>query len=539
MADRVTGAGLLVVVAAALAGPGGVANADATADLARAVRRAGPAERAAAAAALLVAAPDVAACVAAIRAGTAFPPAVVGWSEQRTPEGRAYDLFAPAAAAGVPVPLCVVLHGGVTVPEAPSRADLAGLRALWDVLGERHGFAVALPYARGDCAWWTDAGVQHVRATVRDAKRHVAVGDDRVVCTGFSDGGTGAWYLAMAAPDPFAACLPMNGSPEVASLASMRQCYPDNLPLTPLFVCHTRDDPLYPATAMMPHWAGAYAAGARMRLHVAEQGGHTCDYFHPLAEAIAAFVTTTVRDPALVRLAWRTAEPALGSARVVEILAVGPGASDAPPEADIVVERAPDPLADVLGLRVDTVPEGMPLPPGVTGPAPPAGSAMVRKVFPGGTAAALGLRPADVIVELDGRSVGSPAELASACAGRKPGAAIRVAVRRFGVAEPVRSAGKVARLALAPAYLRTLPTARLAVCVEGNAIAITSRLVRRVRLGLAPGRFDLTQEVVVSVNGTERHRGVPVPDLRRLVEGYAAEADTGRLWAAVLELAIP
>jgi putative serine protease PepD len=64
--------------------------------------------------------------------------------------------------------------------------------------------------------------------------------------------------------------------------------------------------------------------------------------------------------------------------------------------------------------------------------------AQVAAVTAGGPAAEAGLRAGDVITTVDGRAIGSPDDVADAVAGRRPGDAVTVAVRRAGGVETLR-----------------------------------------------------------------------------------------------------
>ena len=53
--------------------------------------------------------------------------------------------------------------------------------------------------------------VVNLRAILDRVKRTYNVDENRVVLSGVSDGGTGAYYVAMRETTPFASFLPLNG----------------------------------------------------------------------------------------------------------------------------------------------------------------------------------------------------------------------------------------------------------------------------------------------------------------------------------------
>ena len=70
-------------------------------------------------------------------------------------------------------------------------------------------------------------------------------------------------------------------------------------------------------------------------------------------------------------------------------------------------------------------------------------------------------------------------------------------------------------------------------------MSVTSAGVGRFRLHLSDAQFDLSEEVVVVVNGIERARQKPAPDVNRIVQHWAASADTGLLFAASIDVTLP
>jgi serine protease Do len=78
---------------------------------------------------------------------------------------------------------------------------------------------------------------------------------------------------------------------------------------------------------------------------------------------------------------------------------------------------------------------------------PAASGALVLEVFKGGAAERAAIRPGDVVVRFDGKSVETDADLVRLTAGAKPGATVDVELVRFGapVLAGVRADEAVAR----------------------------------------------------------------------------------------------
>ena len=87
-------------------------------------------------------------------------------------------------------------------------------------------------------------------------KRTYNVDENRVVLSGVSDGGTGAYYVAMRDTTPFSSFLPLNGFIVVLANPSMdlrEGLFPNNLRNKPFFVVNGGQDPLYPAARVEPY----------------------------------------------------------------------------------------------------------------------------------------------------------------------------------------------------------------------------------------------------------------------------------------------
>jgi len=475
------------------------------------LRRAAPANRDEAVRKVLALEPERAEVLHKLHTGVVVPSVEAGWHvlEAIDDEGvsRPYQLFVPESLAmrDRPGPLLVYLHGGVNRPDFVRGEEEVGYGQLWIESAEREGFSIAFPAARQDCMWWTDAGTRHIRAVVRDVKRLVPVNDDQVFATGFSDGGSGCYFLAMAAPDPFAGFLPMNGHPAVASLSG-HQLYLRNLKHAPMFAAMTQDDQLYPAAEVLEHLTLAMRAGAPIRIVSYEAGNHRPVYFEDQRLALEGFLHEVVRDPTPDELEWSCADVATGRVGWLEILEIGPGAGDAEPVADL--NPIVQPGRPRLGFSADRAFEGE--------------GVKVASVVDDSVAKGMGLAEGDVVVAIDADEVTGLQDLIEALGRKKYGEEVAVTVRRGE--ETRRLAGRFPEESAHPAYRREQPGAWLSLKREGNHVIVTSRNVRRFRLRATERLFE-PGPIRVTVNGADVEAEVvevPLPDLLR---AYAREAD--------------
>ncbi|MFK7959279.1 MAG: hypothetical protein AB8G96_02035 [Phycisphaerales bacterium] len=429
-----------------------------------------------------------------------------GWSGRMAPLGgpRAgrvpYMLYVPRSlpAGDAPVPLLVHLHGGVGRATYPERAEDAGLGGrLWGPMSERMGMPIVLPLARAESEWWVERGEQAIAAVLRDCRRVLPIDDDRIIATGFSDGGTGCYYLAMHAPQSFAAFMPMNGQPEILTTRTATELHPRNMARSPMIAIGTRNDHLYPMSTVMPHLMPALNDGGSMRIISWESGGHQPTYFLALEPMIEAFLRT-VRRPSIDSIRWRFAVPGAYGPVVVERL----GGRNA--ETDQIMSVAPPPS---MWVQLE-----------------PGGGTQVNTVIIGGLAHAIGVRPGDRILRLAGRATPDPASLVEAALRVRPGDAPTAVVERDGARRTL--SGRWAAHRPRPLYRRSGRVGLAEARIMGGEMEVLTEGITRLRLEWpGPGQPPSS----VRVNGSPRKVDWTPIEARELLETWAASGDAGQL----------
>ena len=111
-------------------------------------------------------------------------------------------------------------------------------------------------------------------AIVDAVKRRYNVDENRVVVSGVSDGGTGAYYVAMRDTTPYASFLPLNGYWMVLASRDIDdgEIFANNLRNKPLFVVNGGRDPLYPTRIVDPYVEHYKKGGVSARLSSAARG---------------------------------------------------------------------------------------------------------------------------------------------------------------------------------------------------------------------------------------------------------------------------
>jgi len=226
--------------------------------------------------------PDPGGLSAPARAGSA--PAGISQHTLALPDGSTvrYTLSIPQGyLPGEPVPLVMALHYGGKVTPFYGRNILELL--IEPALRELGAIIVAPDVLDPG---WTDARDEAAVLALLD---HViathAVDEKRILCTGYSMGGSGTWYLGNRHQDRFTAALPIAARPPEDG----------GVPWTiPVYVIHSREDEVAPLGPTEAHVAELRNQGADVRLVVVDGLRHfdTPRFVGPLKEAVPWLVET-------------------------------------------------------------------------------------------------------------------------------------------------------------------------------------------------------------------------------------------------------
>jgi pimeloyl-ACP methyl ester carboxylesterase len=156
-----------------------------------------------------------------------------------------YRLYLPSAYDGkTRLPMLVALHG-TTGSENSFFDDTSYGQGGFRREAEKRGVIVVCPSGRGDTEY-RGIGELDVLEVMDHVSRDFRVDTDRVVCCGYSMGGTGTTYLAARHPDRFAAGVALSSSYVHLELI-------ENLRHVPmLFVQGRRDWPVYASEGPLP-----------------------------------------------------------------------------------------------------------------------------------------------------------------------------------------------------------------------------------------------------------------------------------------------
>ena len=174
-----------------------------------------------------------------------------------------------------------------------------------------------MPYAWQDAPWWSGRQVENLRAILDLVKRTYNVDENRVVLSGVSDGGTGAYYTAMRDTTPFASFLPLNGFIMVLKNETSDadgDLFPQQPARTSRCSSSTAAAIRCTRRALVdPYIAHLKNAGVDLIYRPQPNAGHDTSWWPDLKESFERFVADHPRRPLPDTLSWESGPPNIPS----------------------------------------------------------------------------------------------------------------------------------------------------------------------------------------------------------------------------------
>lgn len=193
-----------------------------------------------------------------------------------------YGLLVPAGDSSAARPLVVALHAG------GERVAYQGSRFVQELILPALGGLNAIVVAP-DCparSWTEPAAEQAVLAVVAEVRRTQSVDATRILVTGFSMGGRGAWFFASRHPELFTDAIVM-AAPGTALEAPTGK--------VPLYVIHSRDDQVAPFGPVASAAARLEMSGYPIQFVPIDGAGHIIPRFAPALSVAAGWLESRWR----------------------------------------------------------------------------------------------------------------------------------------------------------------------------------------------------------------------------------------------------
>ena len=406
------------------------------------------------------------------------------------------------------------LHGAVSGFAQPAEY-LMERRRLWEVEAEEYGWILVVPHGDRNASWFSANGHANILGELAFVKHLYNIDENNVFVSGFSDGGSGAYWQAFHDPTPWAAMISFHGHPGVGSYGPY-QTYPRNLLNRPIRATNGEQDELYPPNGVSPYVGLFTELGVDLEW-IVYPGGHDAQFLMVEAEFSIDFITSTERNPFPSEVVWETSNTAVGRCdwvRIDEIADVGNNADF----QDINLAEITD--QTVFGASL----------------AYQGGTLFtVAGLEPGSTAHLMGIKNGDRILRIGNLEVLTQADLTVALMGKAPGDSVEVEIVRDG--ETLILTGTIPADELI--YRRDVPTGSIRVVADGNKIDVSVSHVGRYTLFISSEQFDLSHPITVTTNGLATFSEVATPDIRFMLEQATKDFDRTMIYEAYIEIEVP
>ena len=430
----------------------------------------------------------------------------------------------------VKYPVRVYLHGGVSRPDPQETEDPEGAGRPSRPrrrLEFKERYIAVYPSGYAEAQWWFSNQMTNLDEILDRLKRSYNIDENRVHLMGVSDGGTGAYFVAMKNPTPWSVFYPLNGFLRVLSNPLTRadgELFADNLTNRPIYAVNGEVDPLYPASAAYPFMVMLKRAGANLTFRVMPGAGHDTSWFSTEVNPIDAFEEEHPRDPLPDSLSWETERVDRYSRvawLVVDRLDPAKNEGEFADNNTLEIQEPRD-----FGLRVDSR---------------RGDGRRIIEVKDGTTAAAMGLKKGDTVVRMGPVMVRSAGDMGRAFDEHPPGTRLEFEVDRKG--RRLTMSGVFPPAPRPPrkeeAFKRSRPSGRIAITRKGNRFEARTRGVGAFTILLAPDVIGFDRKVTVVVNGKTAFEGTVERDLATLLRYAARDHDRAMLFAAELPIAVP
>jgi poly(3-hydroxybutyrate) depolymerase len=410
----------------------------------------------------------------------------------------------------------IQLHGGVggRTTNAP-----VGTGAIGALAGAEQIYVV--PYAWAEQPWWGNDQVLNLAAIVDHLKRLYNVDENRVVLSGVSDDGTGAYFVAMRETTPFASVLPLNGYLLVLALRGIDDglIFVNNLRNKPIFAVNGGRDPLYPTRVVDPTIEHLKRVGVSVDYHPQPNAAHNTAWWPEVKDTFERFVREHPRTPLPDTLTWEMGNSAdFNRAHWLVLDKLGAAKSDAKALAD---------------------PNDMAMPSSADFGVQSSGKRITR-VTPGSNADRLGLKAGDVLLRVNDQSASASADVADALEDMPPGSKVTLMIARDNAPVELTGVYQPQIVESPPKHLfaRGGGTGRVDVVRAGNVVTATSTGVKAFTLLLSPDQFDFAKPVKVVANGRTVFEGKVEKNVRTLLKYAASDNDRTMLFGAELHITL-
>lgn len=418
-------------------------------------------------------------------------------------------------------PLIIYLHGAVSRKNFVEDPLEMARSNPFIPYSEKMGWFMLFPMGKINYTWWDKAGITNLQEQLIATKRKFNIDDDRVYVTGFSDGGSGSFYLGLNTPNHFASFYPLNGFISVGSLVTNTPIYLQNLRNRPFYAINTELDQLYPAALMKPLMQIAVAARANLLYKEYTEIGHEFTYAEKEIPIIIKNMENNPRNKFQPALYWETWNPQYGRCDWVEVIEIDSAKISKEWQKEYRYEL-PD-IRITFGFYIDRDYEN--------------NGIKVAKIVDGDcTAREMGLKAEDIVIKMNDEPVSADSDLSRLKKNISRGDSVTLTVKRNS--KEIKLFGQIPDTTYYDAFLYNKPSGAVKANYCANEFNIYTSRIKRFALYLHPNMVNFDNNVFINLNGKKIFEQTIEMDKEFIINNFRKHFDRNAIWAKRLEFEV-
>ena len=418
-------------------------------------------------------------------------------------------------------PLLVYLHGGVGRKEI---IDSAGFieylnETPWLKEAEKNNFICLFPLGQYSAMWWSKIGAANVLSQIRAVKSNYNINDNQCYLTGFSDGASATYFMAMSHPTDFASYTPMNGFPAVGGFTFSSETFFSNLSNSSLNCINTDEDGLFPAHKIQKQIELAQSAGANIMFRIFNGIGHRFTYLETESPNIISFFESNTRNPLPSKLIWETVYKDQGRVSWLEINKVDSALERKKWHSDYNMKMLNDRIT--FGYRSDRNYKGN-------------GIRIDKISGPKYLCGKIGMLDGDIIIKINETKIDSNTKMSLLKKDIHRGDSISFVVLR-GEKEQVFK-GKLDDAEEYDLFVRKQKSGQIKADFIANTFHIETSRIKSFSIYIHPAMVQLSQPVVIIVNGKEVYNKKVEMNKDFLLKNYNQHKDKALLYVDKIDI---
>jgi len=408
-------------------------------------------------------------------------------------------------------PLLINLHGGV------GRADffegsIEYARENYFTLQNTREWFILYPMGNVDCMWWDMVGIENIKTQINFLKNNFNLDDNRIFITGFSDGGSASFHLALNEPDYFASFYPLNGRLSVGHALTKLPVYIPNMMNRYSRAINTDLDQLYPAEEMRKVMELAQKAGADLFYKEYWDIGHEFLYAEQEIPIILGDMELHPRNVLRNDIYWETALPEFGKCDWIEIVEIDSTHNPASWHKNHEIELLNKRLS--FGFYNDNDYKG--------------NGSKVDNIVDGSAVDEMGIKAGDIIIAMDGQPASDIDELINLRNLKNRGDLFTLTIVR-GEEELILN-GKFPEAEIYQVFNYDMPSGAVSVKYFANQFHAETSRVGKLAVYIHPDMVNLDIPVTIFVNGLEVFNDIVQIDRDFMLHNFQENLDRKALW---------